>query len=113
MRRFVVGLLLLSLPLDAWDATGHRIVAAIAYDRLTAKARARADELLMQHPDFKTLAGGTNAKRDAFLRASVWPDEIKGDPRFYEDTFANAQPTPLLPGFPSSGVGWAFAKVSS
>ena len=99
MRRFGFALLLLALPLQAWNATGHRIVSAIAYDHLTAKARARVDELLRQHPDFKTLAG-----RDAFLAASVWPDTIKGDNRFYDDTRANVQPTPLLPAF--AGVGF-------
>jgi hypothetical protein len=98
MWRFAVGLLLLALPLQAWNATGHRIVAAVAYDHLTVKARARVDDLLRQHPDFKVLLG-----RDAFLAAAVWPDTIKGDNRFYDDTRANAQPTPLLPGFPSLG----------
>ena len=57
MRRFAFALLLIALPLQAWNATGHRIVAAIAYDHLTAKARARVDELLRQHPDLKTLMG--------------------------------------------------------
>ena len=73
MHRFRFALLLLALPLQAplqaWNATGHRIVSAIAYDRLSPRARDRVDELLSQHPDFKTLAG-----RDAFLAASVWPD---------------------------------------
>lgn len=96
MKHFGFALLLIAAPLQAWNATGHRIVGAIAYDHLTAKARARVDELLRQHPDLKALAG-----RDAFLQASVWPDVIKGDNRFYDDTRANAQPTPLLPGFPS------------
>jgi hypothetical protein len=102
MRRLGFALLSLALalqaPLEAWNATGHRIVGAIAYDHLTAKARARVDDLLRQHPDFATLMG-----RDAFLAASVWPDVIKGDNRFYDDTRANAQPTPLLPGFAAAG----------
>jgi hypothetical protein len=100
MRRFLFGLLLLTLPvtlpLRAWNATGHRIVAAIAYDRLTPQAKARVDELLRQHPDFANLPS-----REAFLTASVWPDAIRNDPRFYDDTAANPKPTPLLAGFPS------------
>ena len=32
--------------------------------------------------------------------AAVWPDNIKGDPRFWDDTHADASPTQLLPGFP-------------
>jgi hypothetical protein len=101
-RRFGFALLSIALalqaPLHAWNATGHRIVGAIAYDHLNAKARARVDELLRQHPDLKALIG-----RDAFLAASVWPDVIRGDKRFYDDTLPNPQPTPLLPDFASAG----------
>jgi hypothetical protein len=96
MPRFLIGLLVLALPVEAWNATGHRIVAAIAYDHLSPQAKARVDELLKQHPDF-----GNLAPRDAFLAASVWPDTIKGDSRFFDDTLPNPKPTPLLPGFPS------------
>lgn len=100
MRRFLPALLLLTLPLTpslrAWNATGHRVIAAIAYDHLTPRAKARVDELLKQHPDFANLPS-----REAFLAASVWPDAIRNDPRFYDDTAANSKPTPLLAGFPS------------
>jgi hypothetical protein len=108
MRRVGFTVLLIALPLQAWNATGHRIVGAIAYDHLTAKARAQVDELLRQHPDFKALIG-----RDAFLQASVWPDTIKGDNRFYDDTRANAQPTPLLPGFPDMArhTNWHYIDI--
>ena len=98
MRRFALSLLLLAVPLQAWNATGHRIVAAIAYDHLNAKARARVDELVRRHPDLKGLLG-----RDGFLAASVWPDVIKGDSRFYDDTRPNALTTPLLPDFAAVG----------
>jgi hypothetical protein len=100
MRRFfaglLAGLLVLSLPLEAWNATGHRVVAAIAYDRLSSQARARVDELLRQHPDLASLTS-----REAFLTAAVWPDTIKGDARFYDDTQEIPKVTPQLPGFPS------------
>jgi hypothetical protein len=92
----LLAVLYLAGPAVAWNGTGHRVVAAIAYDRLTPQARAQVDALLRKHPDFAALSG-----REAFLAASVWPDTIKGDRRFYDDTRANAQPTPLLPGFPS------------
>lgn len=95
-------------PALAWNATGHRVVAAIAYDRLTPHARAEVDALLRKHPDFGVLSG-----REAFLAASVWPDTIKGDNRFYDDTRPNAQPTPLLPGFPSMArhTNWHYIDV--
>ncbi len=52
----------------AWNATGHRVVAAIAYDRLTPQARAQVDALLQKHPDFAALSG-----REAFLAALCLP----------------------------------------
>jgi hypothetical protein len=96
MRHFLPALLLLTLPLEAWNATGHRIIAAIAYDHLTPQAKARVDELLKQHPDFANLPS-----REAFLTAATWPDTIRNDPRFFDDTAKDPKPTPLLPGFPS------------
>jgi len=97
----------LASPTLAWNATGHRLIAAIAYDRLTPKVRARVDALIRKHPDYETLflRGVTSTDpavraRMAFINAAVWPDQIKGDPRFYDETRANASPTPLLPGFP-------------
>ena len=96
----------LAPPAQAWNSTGHRLIAAIAYDRLTAKARARVDAMIRQHPDYEKLLtkdapSDPNARaRAAFITAAVWPDQIKGDPRFYDETRPNASPTPLLPGFP-------------
>jgi hypothetical protein len=94
-------------PAFGWNATGHRLIAAIAYDRLTPKARARVDALIRQHPDYEKLFLRDVASTDpnvraraAFIAASVWPDQIKGDPRFYDETRSNASPTQLLPGFP-------------
>lgn len=97
--------LFLSSPAFGWNATGHRIVAAIAYDRLTPQVRAAVDELLRKHPDYSRLAQNTpedpaQRARDVFIAAAVWPDNIKGDPRFWDDTHADAKPTDPLPGFP-------------
>jgi hypothetical protein len=93
----------------AWNATGHRIVAAIAYERLTPRARAQVDQLIQEHPDYATLftkdapAAPAARARAAFLFAATWPDVIRGDPRFYDETRKDAVSTPLLPGFPDMG----------
>jgi hypothetical protein len=102
------SLLTLIVPAQAWNATGHRVVAAIAYDHLTPAARERVDALLHKHPDLMNLP-----PREAFLAASVWPDVIKGDNRFYDDTRPNAQPTRLLPGFPSMArhTNWHYIDI--
>lgn len=106
-------------PANAWNATGHRIIAAIAYDRLTPAARARVDRLIQAHPDYSSIfAAGApedpvQRARAAFLTASTWPDVIRGDARFYDETRADAVPTPLLPGFPNMGrhVTWHYYDI--
>jgi hypothetical protein len=102
-----------------WDAVGHRAMAAIAYDRLRPATRARVDAILRAHPDIANLGEGLDLStpagiREVFLRASVWPDRIRGDARFYRETDANARPTPLLPGYPSMARhdGWHYLTRS-
>jgi hypothetical protein len=98
-----------TLPAPAWNETGHRIIAAIAYDNLTARARARVDELIRRHPDYGTIfvkgapSDTPGRARWAFITAAYWPDAIRNDTRFYDDTRADAQPTQTLPGFPDMG----------
>ena len=107
MRSLLPLLVLLpALPALAWNGTGHRICAAITYDHLTLAARARVDELLRHHPDYATLLTRDSPPDPqaralaAFLAASAWPDTIRGDKRFYDDTKPEEMPTPTLPGFP-------------
>ncbi len=97
-------LLLLPLPAVAWNSAGHRLVAHIAWDNLNPAARAEAGRLLRAHPDFDRWlkrAGEDEARdpeRAAFIEASIWPDDIRNDPRFYSAGLDAA--TPALPGFP-------------
>ena len=103
--RFAIAILALALPAAAWNFSGHWIVAEIAYQRLTPQARARVDELIRRHPDFERFSQDAPPDpaalaRFAFERAASWPDQILSDSRFYDETRADAQPTPLLPGFP-------------
>ena len=110
----------LAAPAAAWNGAGHRIVAAIAYKRLTAKARARVDDLIRKHPDYAAIfakdapADPAARARAAFLTASNWPDMIRaGDPRFYDETRKDAVPTPLLPDFPDMArhAPWHFIDI--
>ena len=106
----VIAALLLSLPATAWNYSGHQIVAQIAYERLTPQVRARVDQMIRDHPDYKEIftkdapdvikSDAAALARFAFVHAAPWPDLIRGDMRFYDETSADAQPTRLLPGFP-------------
>src|SRR2546423_2135045 len=84
----------LALPASAlWDAAGPRTVAAIAWEHMPPRARARAVELLLHGPalaNFPALrpappappappAQGSEAARDRalFLNAATWADVVR------------------------------------
>jgi hypothetical protein len=120
MRRAarVVAVLLAALPVFAWHPAGHKILAAIAYDSLDRRTRAKVDELIRRHPDYGRFVegargGGRETARRAFINASAWADDIKGDERFYDDTRANAKATPALPGYPDMKrhTNWHYVNI--
>jgi len=70
---------------SAWNGTGHMVVADIAYDHLTPRAKAGVDALLARHRDFglwmrEMPAGYTDKGRWAFMKASTWPDDVRKTP---------------------------------
>jgi hypothetical protein len=84
----------------AWNGTGHKAISLMAYERLTPDVRRRIDSLLAKHPDYAKWISGiseTQRGRAAFLAASVWPDIIRNDPRFYDE---KGTATPPIPGLP-------------
>ena len=93
--------LLLASPAWAWNGAGHRLVAAIAWDRLDDHRRAELSRLLQAHPDYARWikrAKGTDVDRTAFIESSTWPDDIRKDARFYDAD--REQATSPVPGFP-------------
>lgn len=106
-------------PAPAWNFVTHRVIAAIAYDQLKPSTRARVDALIRLHPDYVTLftrnapADEPALARAAFIEAAVWADQIRSDPRFYEDSRADAALTPVLPGFPGMKrhTAWHFIDL--
>src|ERR1043166_9744006 len=58
-----------TLNADAWDGTGHMLVAQIARNRLSDKARARVDELAAQLDNKGVPYNGVSI--------ACWPDDIK------------------------------------
>ncbi|MDB5472014.1 MAG: Nuclease [Caulobacter sp.] len=59
----------------AWGDTGHRIIAHIAYGRLTPVARAEADRLLAA--DTEPLAGSDEPSEPPFIAAATWADRLR------------------------------------
>lgn len=96
------ALLLVTPPLLAWNAAGHRLVATIAWQELGAAERTAIGALLAAHPDVATWDKKiqTGDERDwvRFSEASTWADDIRHDPRFFDEGREPA--TPTLAGFP-------------
>ena len=67
----------------AWNDTGHRTIATLAYDELTPAVRARVDAILRAHPRYeKDLLGEMpqgygEPERFAFAMSGYWPDIIR------------------------------------
>jgi hypothetical protein len=82
--RWIVCLIIsvCSTTSHAWNDTGHRLVALIAYERLTPERRAELVKLLEKHPRFaedfeKRMPRGLSEEDRAkwvFAQAAVWPD---------------------------------------
>jgi hypothetical protein len=115
MRPYLFALLiLLSAPhAKAWNAAGHRLVAAIAWQQLSPASRTFVADALAAHPDHdRWLAKARTADpADIFAEASTWPDDIRNDPRFHDAGLDDA--TPPLPGFPDTArhKNWHYVDV--
>jgi hypothetical protein len=95
-------------PILAWDETGHKITAYIAWQRMTPETREKVIRTLLSAPEDSQIAAyyfpygsrsGDARKREFFILIATWSDMIKDkafDTRFkkynrsnwhYSDTF--------------------------
>jgi hypothetical protein len=75
-------------PALAWDNCGHMEVAAVAWELMSAPAKAEATRLLKHNPQYQHwIANVLAEKRDkyAFMHAATWPDFIKRDRDYHDD----------------------------
>jgi hypothetical protein len=75
-----VTLVGVATPAAAWNARGHMLVAAVAWDNMTPEARAEAGRLLKLNPYYPRWVQGVAAGRQdraAFIKAASWPDDIR------------------------------------
>ncbi|HVT58189.1 MAG TPA: S1/P1 nuclease [Thermoanaerobaculia bacterium] len=87
-------------PLRAWDATGHRVVARIAWEAMQPETRDKVVAALAAAPGDADLAsllpqdGRPRARRlrELFELASTWPDIVR-DPKFPARRGKYNQPT--------------------
>lgn len=111
-------LVLSSLPAFGWNAAGHKVIAQLAYNQLSATEKQKIDAILKTR--FKD-----NDPNNRFLSAAVWPDEIKNQAK-YKNTIAwhyidlpvkiiNGKPRAIksLPQTVEPNVVWAIDDVES
>ncbi len=85
----LVATLLLPTPAYAWNDTGHKVVALIAWDQMKQQTRSAVIALLKQAPadaDLASLLSNDSRplsirEREFFLRASTWSDLVRDDSR--------------------------------
>src|SRR5262245_58446176 len=95
----VTVLTLFSPQAMAWSDAGHKIIASIAFNRLTPEEREKVVAILREHPRFKAdftdkmpadLADD-DKNEWIFQQAAVWPDIARGfrgeDARFHHSTW--------------------------
>jgi hypothetical protein len=79
---FICILILTVVPAKAWNSVGHRVIAEIVWQHMSAADRHNASELLKHHPHYKELLtsrkpAGVDENEWAFLTAAIWPDMIR------------------------------------
>src|SRR5438105_3943751 len=94
MRTAITCLLIWSLtvsPALAWNATGHKIIASVAFRQLTAAEQAKIVTLLKRHPRFMEdfaeqmpddvrRGNETNRNEWLFQQAAIWADTVRSGP---------------------------------
>lgn len=93
-RLLVLFLATLLTPTShAWNAAGHRLVAAMAWEQMAPASRNFCQEALARHPDYPRWEKRARQAEGMaiFAEASTWPDDIRDDPRF-DERDAKAQP---------------------
>ena len=69
----------------AWNCTGHRVIASIAYRQLDEQTKRKIAEVLKKHPAYADLwvkrpTNGPDEILNLLWNASVFPDDAHSEP---------------------------------
>ena len=69
----------------AWNYTGHRVIASIAYRQLDDQTRRKIAEVLKKHPAYADLwanrpTNGPDEILNLLWNASIFPDDARSEP---------------------------------
>lgn len=112
---FLYCSLLFALPANAWNAAGHRLSAVIAWQHMAPETRVFVDHALRRHPDHGHWVekSGTGEAMLVFAEAATWPDNIRHDPRFYDER--REAPLTPVPGLPDNArhSDWHYVDIDT
>lgn len=117
MRRFLILFFLFLCPplAHAWNAAGHRLTAVIAWQQLSPASRQQIGEILARHPDYPRWQekARSDEPQALFAEAATWADNIRHDPRYYDET--RETPTPAIPGLfdQTRHKGWHYVDLDT
>ena len=82
IRTIVFAMVFLAFSSNAWNSVGHRLIAEMVWQKMSAGAQRKASDLLRRHPHYKELLTahvpqGVDEGEWAFLTAAVWPDMVR------------------------------------
>lgn len=89
-------------PALAWNAAGHRLIAVVAWQQLPPATRDAVSRTLAAHPEHGRWRekAGSDTPALVFAEAATWADEIRGDPRYVDET--RSAPTAGPGGLPDN-----------
>ena len=78
----LIGALIMSGPVWAWNDKGHMVVGRLAWNQLTKQQRAKVVAVLRKHPHYEEFLAAKRPERFAedewvFMRAGRWADWIR------------------------------------
>lgn len=108
---FVILFFTIAPNIFAWDATGHKIIAAIAYENLTPETKAKVDQLTCLFDKSNQngyCSQSPNAAKARFMFDATWADLLRGEnvPDFDNWHFTDNPRNPKNP----KNVVWAINK---
>ena len=82
---FFVIVIISAFSVRAWDDTGHKLAAYIAWEQMTPQARAAATKILLSAPEDSDLSAfymqdsrtAATRQRELFMIASTWSDIVR------------------------------------
>lgn len=89
---FALLICLLCPSAHAWNAAGHRLVAHIAWAQMKPATQEQISAALARHPDHPRWMEKSKSVSPLaiFAESATWADNIRNDPRFYDETRQDA-----------------------